>query len=398
MPHPANRRSGFSLIELLIAMVMLLGITGATFALFRSQSRSFRQNTDRFDLVQNARSALELSERVIRTMGAGVSGQQPVLVYGANTVLAFNADYVERDTVDMRWAAYFNTDVPTAEQIVWQQASATTIPNSSPSYTYPSTTYRMSNGALSPAETYIIYLELDGTTSRSDDYVMMQRVNAGSPEVLARNILPSSSGAPFFQYLLERTLPTGDTLFIATGSLLPLIRRPLIAGISSVDSAAYVRPDSVRAIRMNFRITNGQTGTEERMREIATTIEVPNNGIPMPTVCGRPPLPPEGFAVTDAGDGSGQVTVTFNRSPDQDAGEVDVRQYIVWRRLSTVPQFAEPLVSIVAEPSTATYSTTIVDQTPGLTYVFGIAAQDCTPSLSSMVTTSVAIAAPPPPP
>src|SRR5690606_40120313 len=106
MMTPSRRsRAGFSLVELLIVIIMMAGVMGVTYTLFQAQSRSFRNNNNRFDLVQNARGAIELSERVIRTMGAGVTGEQPVLVYGANTVLAFNADYVERDTTDMRWAA-----------------------------------------------------------------------------------------------------------------------------------------------------------------------------------------------------------------------------------------------------------------------------------------------------
>lgn len=258
------------------------------------------------------------------------------------------------------------------------------------------TTYRMGNGAPSLAETYIVYFELDASTPRADDYALVQRVNSGTPEVLARGILPAPGATPFFEFLLQRVLPTGDTLLVADASLLPLVRRELIPGISSADSAAYVRPDSVRAIRMNYRITNGQTGAEEQIRQITSIIEVPNNGIPMPTVCGRPPLPPGAFVAIDAGDGSGKVTLAWSRSDDQDGAEQDVRQYIVWRRLSTDPQFSEPLVVIGAEQLVTSYTTDVLDQTPGLTYVFGIASQDCTPNLSSIVTSTVTIELPPP--
>jgi prepilin-type N-terminal cleavage/methylation domain-containing protein len=395
MPTPRRATAGFSLIELLIAMTMLVGVMGATYAMFKSQSVSFRQNTRRFDLVQNTRSSIELGERVIRTMGAGVTGQQPMLVYGANSVLAFNTDYIERDTVDMRWAAYWNPDVPLTESVTWDAASATPIPNSSPSYTYPGETYRMGNGALSPAETYMLYFSLDSDTPRSDDYALWQRVNAGTPEVLARNILPAADGSPFFRYLLHRVLPTGDTLLTASGGLLPLIRRQLVAGISSSDSAAYVRPDSVRAVQMNYQVTNGLVGAEERVRSVTTTIETPNNGVALPTVCGRLPLPPAGFAAIDPGDGSGTIQLTWNRSPDQDSGEQDVLQYIIWRRLSTTPLFSEPLLVTVAEQTVTSYTTDVLGHTPGTTYVFAIAAQDCTPSLSSVQTITVTpIAAP----
>lgn len=393
--HNSRRpTAGFSLIELLIVTIMMVAVIGATYTLFRSQSVSFRQNTDRFDLVQNARGALELTERVIRTMGAGVSGQQPVLVYGADNVVAFNADFVERDTVSMRWAAYWNPDVPLVETEVWRLADATVIPNSSPNYSYPATTFAMGNGSPSPAETYIIYAELDASTSRTDDYALLQRVNAGEPEVLARNLLPAGNGAPFFQFMLHRVLITGDTMFAASGGLLPLVRRPLVAGISTTDSADYVRPDSVRAIRMNYRITNGLLGAEERTRTISTVIEVPNNGILMPDVCGRAPFAPGAFAAIDAGDGSGRVTVTWTRSVDQDAGELDVRQYIIWRRLAASAAFAQPLLVMAAQADEVNYTTEFTDQVPGSSYIFGIAAQDCTPSLSSISTATVNVAVP----
>src|SRR6185295_15469520 len=122
---------------------------------------NFRGNIDRWEMVQNARAALEGAQRVIRTMGSGTPPGQPILVYGANDVLAFNTDYIERDTTDMRWAAYFNPDTPTGEAIVWDVAAASTIPNSSPSYTYPTMTYLLSSGTASPAETYIFYFEPD---------------------------------------------------------------------------------------------------------------------------------------------------------------------------------------------------------------------------------------------
>ena len=194
---PVRRtRHGFSLVELLIAMTMLLAITAAAWSLFQSQSSSFRANIDRWEMVQNARTAMEGSARVIRTMGAGTTPGQPILVYGGDDVLAFNSDYVEADTTDMRWAAYFNPDAPAGETEAWDAAAATVIPNSSPAYTYPSQTYSQANGAASPAETYMLYFAPDVSTARPDDYVLYQRVNNGTPEVVAHNILPHPDEPP----------------------------------------------------------------------------------------------------------------------------------------------------------------------------------------------------------
>ncbi len=397
MTRPPSPRAGFTLVELLLVIVMLAAVMGATFMLFQSQSRAFRTGSNRYDLVQNARGAMELSERVIRTMGAGVTGNQPVLVYGSNTALAFNTDYIERDTVDMRWAAYFNADAPLDETVAWDVADAAAIPTSSPSYVYPTETYRLGNGAVSPAETYTLYFEADEDTPRADDYALWERVNNGTPQLLARSILPDPTGKPFFEYLMHRVLSSGDALIIATDALLPLIRRPLSEATSAADSNRFSRPDSVRAIGMNYLVSNGDTGSAERTRQINTVIEVPNNGIVMPTVCGRPPLPPGSLSATEVGVGLGEVQLTWTRSPDQDAGEVDARQYVIWRRPAAETLWDAPLLFVRAERDSATYATTLTDNVPGESYTFGVAVQDCTPSFSATVTTNITLSLPPAP-
>jgi prepilin-type N-terminal cleavage/methylation domain-containing protein len=389
-PRP-DRRSGFSLIELLIAMTMLVAITGVAWSLFQSQSTSFRANIDRWEMVANARAAMEGSARMIRTMGAGVAPGQPILVYGAGTVLAFNSDYVESDTTDMRWAAYFNPDAPSGETMAWDVAQAGVIPNSSPGYTYPSETYQLANGATSPAETYILYFALDSSTSRGDDYVLYQRVNAGNPEVLARNILPHPDGHPFFQYLMKRVGVGGDTLLPVPAGDLPLIRRPLVSGLSASDSADYVRPDSVRAVRMDFRLSNGRTGIDERDRDVTTVIQVPNNGVTLPTVCGRDPLAPSGLTVVDTVPGSGRLWFTWTASADQDAGEHDIHQYILYRRPGAATSWTAggPVEVVKAVSGQSSYTAEVAGNTPGKTYLFGVAAEDCTPAESSITTLSV---------
>ncbi|HRP07385.1 MAG TPA: hypothetical protein PLL69_02760, partial [Gemmatimonadales bacterium] len=254
--------------------------------------------------------------------------------------------------------------------------------------------FEYSSGVPSPAETYILYLLADGDTPRGDDFALWQRVNSATPELLARNLLPATGSKPWFEFLMQRELASGDTLVVASGGLLPLIRKRTSEALTAADTANYSRPDSVRAIRMNYRITNGKSGTEERIKEITTTIEVPNNGVPLGSVCGRPPIAPGSLTLTEVGTGTGELQVEWTRSSDQDGGEVDVRQYFLWRRESTEPAFTAPLLSVRAEAGTVTYTTTITDNIPGTTYVYGIDAQDCTPTFSSRVTSSVTMSTP----
>ncbi|HEY4099858.1 MAG TPA: prepilin-type N-terminal cleavage/methylation domain-containing protein [Gemmatimonadales bacterium] len=382
-----RRRAGFTLVELLLAMTMAVAVSGAAFALFHSQSTFFGTNEQRYDMLQNARGALEDAERVVRTMGAGVPNNQPVLVYGDSATLAFNTDYIERDTADTRWAAYFNAETPDAETIVWDVTNSSVIPGTS--YSYPPTTYALASGDPSPAETYILYFSPDSSTARTDDYILWQRVNNGTPTLVARNILPHPNGKPFFMYLQRRTLTTGDTLIVEPAANLPLERRTLIAGITRADSASYVRPDSVRAVELNMRFTNGQSGTDQRFRDVQTTIQVPNNGIPIPTVCGRAPFSPTSFTVVDTVAGSGRLWLSWNRSIDQDAGEQDVLQYILYRKLQGATSWSDPLAVVRRVPTQTSYTEEISDNVPGTAYTYGISAQDCTPSESTITVLNV---------
>jgi len=275
--YPFIGRAGFSLLELLVTLVVLSMIMATTVVFFESQNRSYRNTSERMDLLTNARYSVSQVERVLRTLGAGVTGQQPMLVYGANDVVAFNTDFIENDTTEFRWAENYDPSGSARDAEVWDAANAQPIPNSS--YTYPPVTYTQGNGARSLAETKIFWLAADSTTARADDYILYERTNESAGEVIARNIL-SYPGRPFFEFFLARRLGSGqDTLLIAKGSLLPLKRQWPQVGDTPTDTANKVRPDSVRAVRINLRVTNGATGSDERTRDFSQLIQLPNNGL-----------------------------------------------------------------------------------------------------------------------
>jgi len=376
-------RAGFSLLEVMIALIVLSLVMGSAVALLRSQTRGFATGADRTDLYQNGRYIITTLERIIRTEGAGVAGTQPMIVYADGNTFAFNADYAESDTADMRWAVYFNPDADSVGAVAWDSAAATTIPNSSPTYTYPSVNYRMANGATGSAETVILYFSADGTTGRTDDYTLSLRFNALAPTVVARNIMADSLGRPFFEYLRI----SSNTLITVPNGNLPLMRRPLISGITTADSLAYQLPDSVRAVRLNFRVTNGKVGVDERRWSVSTVVEVPNNGLPQPIVCGRTPLGP--VTVTawwDGVAGSETDSLSWTASPDDGGAELDVRQYIIYRHDDTaVPSPPWELLANVRADGSPTYTWVSGGNTAGVVYRFAVVAQDCTPNVSSFV-------------
>ncbi len=377
------RERGFTLVEVLITLVVLSTVMASAVGFFRSQNQSFLNASRRLDVLQNARFAISQVEREARTLGSGVAGQQPMLVYGDDDALAFNTDYVENDTTNFRWAVYFKPTATNLEAEAWKQADAATIPNST--MTYPPVTYRQANGAISPAETHIFWLELDASTSRTDDYILYEQVNAGTKELVSRNIL-QITGKPFFEYFLARRLASGaDTLLLTPSALIPLIRVPLTSSMTSTDSANATRPDSIQAIRMNFRVTNGLTGTNERLRDVSTVVATPNNGLPSASICGRSPFPVASLALTPDVAGSGRVRLDFTASADQETGETDVWQYVIYRRITGAPLWEDPIMNLGKTGGAASYSVWVGGNISGTNYEFGVAAQDCTPAASTIV-------------
>ena len=371
---------GFSLIEVMISLIVLSLIMGSAVALLRSQTRAFALGGAKADMYQNGRYVVSTVQRMARTLGAGVAGAQPMIVYGNNTVMAFNADYAETDTSSMRWAVYFNPDQDTLAAVAWDSANATAIPNSS--YVYPTLNYRLANGATGSAETIILYFSLDGTTARTDDYVLNLRFNNRPAEVVARNILTDVS-RPFIEYHMV----SGGNLVQATGANLPLIRKALTPVMTAAESLSAQRPDSVRAIRLSYRITNGQLGAAQKLLSMSTMIQVPNNGLPQPIVCGRTPLGPNTFnAVSNLTPGSGDVTLSWTRSPDHGGGEQDIQQYLLYSRHVEIPQAAWDLLTYMRADTATAWTFTAGGYTADSVYQFAVAAQDCTPLLSTLST------------
>jgi type II secretory pathway pseudopilin PulG len=63
---------GFSILEMLLAMSITLGITGTLFYFFRQSQESFVVESARIDMNQNFRAALDLMSRDIQAAGAGI--------------------------------------------------------------------------------------------------------------------------------------------------------------------------------------------------------------------------------------------------------------------------------------------------------------------------------------
>ena len=383
-PRPA---AGFTLVELLVALVVFSAVMAGTLGFLRSQGRAMSLGSDRMNAVQNLQFALSTIEQRLRAAGANLPGAQPAIIYAGRNVVAFNADYATNVPNDP-FAIYYDPDVPAGAVTALTKAQRITLPLTTVGY--PDTSYT-TGGINSPAETMIFFVAPDSTTARGDDYILFEQVNGGPPEMVSRNIIGSPTTVYFDYY---RLASVAGTLSIDS---LPAARLPLVHTVpihlAPADTGAAAVIDSIRGIRVTFTVTNGLSGAAERRYTLVRFMELPNIGIATRRTCGDAPI--LGTALTASSitqtDGTPAVRLAWNAATDEYAGEKDVVQYVIWRKRITDLTWGTPYLSLPAGSPTYLYDDAAV--TSGATYQYQLAAADCTPS-SSPTTTSAAVTIP----
>jgi hypothetical protein len=175
------------------------------------------------------------------------------------------------------------------------------------------------------------------------------------------------AGNPTLTQVVNATLPWQHTV-------------PVHLALS--DTGAVSRIDSVRAVQVSFTVTNGLTGTAERQRALSRFMRLPNVGLANKKTCGDEPQ--LGAALTATWNGVDGVDLVWNAAIDEVGGEKDVQRYVIWRRLNTELAFGDPYLSIppAGQP---VYGYTDKDVVSASAYIYGLAAQDCTPLTSTRV-------------
>jgi prepilin-type N-terminal cleavage/methylation domain-containing protein len=369
---------GLTLIEMLIALTVFSVVLAGALAFLRAQGRSFTLGSQRSAMLQNSRFAFGELEKDLRTAGAGAPDIQPAMIYAGANVVAFNANYVTRTPGDV-FAVYYDPDVPIGAADAVRTTDRFTIPTTS--VAYPDSNYLQGGLINSPAETITFFFALDSTTSRPDDYVLWRQVNNTAPEVVARNILQTGA-VPFFQYYWQVIVAGSPTIQQVPNDSLPFWHSvPLHLSLADVGPAARI--DSVRAVVVSFSVTNGLSGSSERRRPLSRYIRLPNVGLATKQTCGDPPILGTGITAVWNPATAG-VDLTWNAAVDELSGERDVVRYVVWRRLVSDSGWGDPFLSF-PPAGTPSYLYTDRDVTSGSKYLYGLAAQDCTPSNSNLV-------------
>ncbi|HEX7242447.1 MAG TPA: prepilin-type N-terminal cleavage/methylation domain-containing protein [Longimicrobiaceae bacterium] len=380
---PVRRdESGMTLLELMVAVVLTALVVLPAIAFLRQQEAAFSFGTGRMAVLQNHRFVTDALERDLRTVGSGVPATQPFLVYAGTDVVAFNADYAARDPGDV-FAIYVDTAAPPASVQALGRSRRFRLPQTS--FLYPDTSY-FQRGINSPAETILFFFAPDSTTARTDDFVLFRQVNDLPPGVVGRDLL-ATPGKPFFEYhqLIESDTAAGRVETVAS-SWLPL-RHSAKMHRSAADTGVAARIDRVRAVRVSFTATNGDTGSRAQSRDVSRLIRLPNAGLATLQTCGEAPQLASALSAAPVTLSSGErvVELAWTQGADENGGEKDVVRYVIWRKTQPGADWGDPYLSIPAGRSSYSYQDG--DVAPGTTYYYAVAAQDCTPSISSLSST-----------
>lgn len=372
-PSPVSRR-GMTVIELVIALVVFGVIISLALGALASTNGAYHQGVDRMSSVRSIRYAMSTLERNLETLGTNVPVGQPEFVYGGPDVIAFTADYATHLTTDP-FAVYRDPGLLPGQVVAPRTSVA--IPNSSRSF--PDILYEVQPGVPSPAELIVFFLAPDTTTSEPEDYILWRQVNAGTPERVAGG-LRRHGAEPFFSYLrLGRGASGGTELRPVADSLIPIFHSEP-AHLSAADTAESAVGDSVRAVRVTLAAMG--RGAEPQVVPLSRLIALPNAGLGTRRTCGSTPILGRGLVATPATLPSGDpvVTLTWAAAVDEAQGELDVVRYLVWRRPLGGTDWGDPYVALPAGGAPYTWDDEAV--AAGQMFEYGLAAQDCTPSLS----------------
>lgn len=382
---PGQGRRGMSLVELIVAITIFGVVITAAVGFAAKQNTAFQEALRRLNSLRNLRYAVTTLDQDLETLGTNVPESQPSLIYGGADVVTFSADYAS-NVADDPFAVYHDPDAPNGQ--VRAPNGAFVIPTTG--ITAADTTYEVQPGVPSPAEIITFFLTADTSTARTDDYILYRQINGTPAEALARNLVHMGS-RPFFSYLHETQDSTGENVVVALPDSLVPIHHTAKLHLAASDTAASALADSIRAVRIALGATNGLTGDQERRVELSRLIPLPNSGFGVLSTCGGPPLLGVGLnaAVVTLPDGTPAAQLSWNPAIDETEGEADVVRYVLWRRIAGAATWGDPFLAIPAGQPSYSYQDATVESAKS--YQFALAAQDCTPSLSSLAQSSTVV-------
>lgn len=367
-----HRRAGFTLPEMLVSSTIMLAVIAMVVPFFRAQTRVMARSAGRIEVQQNLNYAMSAAEIDLRAGGTNLAVDQPLVVHAAAMSVTVNADLVSRVGTALG-AIYFDSTADSASTRVMRLAERRTLPTATSTWQYPRREYGGS------AETVSYYLVQDTVSNRSGEFMLMRRINATAPRMIARSIVVPTGEQPF-RYFKADTM--GRLVEIPSANL-PIWHDSSRHGGSATESAMSRRIDSIRVIRVRLNSVFRDPRGALVQRALERTIRLNNAFASRVSSCGGAPLSPELGALSAPTGGTPQVLVRWDDSDDENGGARDVEMYSIYRRPSTATAWPnEPIASVPAGVSSGAYEWTDVEVQSGQSWRYGITAMDCARQIS----------------
>jgi prepilin-type N-terminal cleavage/methylation domain-containing protein len=403
-PRAGNRRTdrarGFTLVELLLAIVVAAFVAIAGVVVFSGQNRASSQQRRQVDSQQNARAAMDVLVREIRQAGADVDKfhKQTTLVDCGPYQVVFNADV--RGGVGGDEAMQATVAVPLSDGTAYSPGDF--LEENLENLT------RFNNGA----ETIRLTLDATGDghvtaadsctdTSIPGDFRLVRQVDGAEAETVAYGVrgplaLPDGTlPLPLFQYWglfggSAQLKLWGDTS--ADGSL----SQAEIGAITPVTRAELknVRQITITTETLADDKSHSAASRQASSTRFTTTLQPADIGINKANLnaCGDPPDSPLNLLAADTpDDGGSSITLTFAASFDDYSGEKDVAQYSIYRRRVGQPTFGAPIYNMKATGATtytfvnSEFNSKRAEDAPedAVQYEYFVTAWDCEPQESN---------------
>jgi len=362
-------RAGFTLLEMMIAVTLTVIVFGLAVPFFRAQILAMDKQAGRADAGRNAAYGVNQIDKDLRNAGVNMPDSQPMLVRAAGDAITFNGDLVTK-LEDGYLAVYSNANVDSgAVAALNPDDGKVTLPNSS--VRYPDARYG------GEAETTSYFLIRPTGATRSDVYNLVRKVNRLPEEVVARNIVVPSGESPF-RYFKSDSL---GGLQEIPSSELPLHHSAAIHE-SGLDVGTSALTDSIVMVRVRLIGMYEDPRGGELRDTVERSIRIMNAGLLHLAQCGdKPPFDVTVRARRVSGAAPG-IEVEWARATDDGGNEKDVMRYALYRRLESEQSFGEPIATVPATGASK-YTFKDVNLTSGR-WVYGVAAQDCTPTNSDV--------------
>lgn len=399
--RPLGTSGGFTLVELMIALVVAGLAAVATVSVFSAQNKAADRSAAQTDSQQNARAAVDQLTRELRMAGTNLDKfhKQKALLDAAPYQVVFSGDCNSGDGQDAAMDATASVPLSTGAAYVPGAFLDENLEELS----------RFNNGAETVR--YTLDTNGDGVVALADtstgtegvakDFQIMRQVNGGEGQPVAQGLrgpvarTDGTNPPPVFQYWGLFSGATtlklwGDTN--ADGKL----ASSEIATLTPVSTSelANIREIVVTVEAVANTNSESRESSQQSSTMLTTTVRPRNIGLNSSNLsaCGNPPYAPSSLTAIDTPEDAGRsITITFPGSYDDTAGENDVREYSVYRRRVGQSSFGAPIYHIKAA-NASSYSF-INDETnskkpedaplDGVEYEYYVTSWDCEPQESN---------------